>query len=70
MKIGELDQRCGNCKIISLCGEPYSDICLCCNPKLEDVTEEEYIEKVENIRKYQKQNWSNKTLENMITHVR
>lgn len=70
MRIGELDQHCGDCKIIHLCGEPYSDICLCGNPKLENMTEDEYIERVENIRKYQKRNWSNKTLEKMITRER
>lgn len=47
MKIGELNQHCGECKIIDLCGEPYSNICLCCNSKLEEMTEDEYIEKVE-----------------------
>ena len=66
MKIGELNQHCGECRIIELCGEPYSDICLCANPNLESITEEEYIEYVDNIRKNQKKNWSNKTLEKMI----
>ena len=29
MKIEELDQRCGECEIIDLCGEPFSEVCLC-----------------------------------------
>lgn len=66
MKIGELDQHCGKCKIVSLCGEPYSDVCLCCNEKLENMQEDEYIARVEEIRDYAKRNWSNKTLEKMI----
>jgi len=70
MKIGDLNQHCGECKIIDLCGEPYSDICLCCNCELEDMSEEDYLLRVEIIRKYQKRNWSNKTLLKMITKIK
>ena len=42
MKIGELDQHCGNCSIIEFCGEPFDEVCLCCNSTLEDLTEEEF----------------------------
>lgn len=66
MKIGELDQHCGSCSIIDLCGEPYSEIMLCANEKLSEMEEEDYIRKVEEIRSTQKRNWGNKTLEKMI----
>lgn len=66
MKIGELDQYCGNCKIINLCGEPYSEICLCADERLKNVTEEEYICKVEEIRKTAKRNWNNKVLHTLV----
>lgn len=66
LKIGDLEQHCGNCKIIDLCGEPYSDVCLCCNEKLKDMQEDEYLVRVAEIRDYAKRNWSNKTLEKMI----
>nr|WP_294490642.1 hypothetical protein [uncultured Anaerosporobacter sp.] len=66
MKIGELDQHCGNCMLIDLCGEPYSDVCLCCNEKLAEMTEKEYMQKVNEIRFSAKRNWSNKTLKKLI----
>lgn len=66
MKIGELEQRCGNCMLVDLCGEPYSDVCLCCNEDLSELTEKEYIQKVNEIRFSAKRNWSNKSLEKMI----
>ncbi len=66
MKIGELNQHCGNCSIIDLCGEPYSEIMLCANGKLSEMEEEDYIRKVKEIRSTQKRNWGNKTLEKMI----
>ena len=69
MKIGELDQHCGSCSIIDLCGEPYSEIMLCANEKLSEMEEEDYIRKVEEIRSKQKRNWSNKTLEKMIGKI-
>lgn len=66
MKIGKLDQHCGKCSIIGLCGEPHSEIMLCANEKLSEMTEEDYIQKVREIRSTQKKNWSNRTLEKMI----
>lgn len=69
MRIGELNENCGECRLFYLCGVSGNDISLCNNPKLANMLVEEYVDKVENIRKYQKRNWSNKTLEKMITHV-
>lgn len=66
MKIGELRQHCGDCSILELCGEPYSEICICYDEVLENITEEEYISKVEEIRKTAKRNWSNKTLHVLV----
>ena len=44
MKLGELEQHCGNCKIIECCGEPWSDIMLCANLKFKDIEESDYME--------------------------
>lgn len=50
MKIGELEQHCGNCTIMSLCGEPYSDVCLCANSQLADIDEDAYKKMADSIR--------------------
>lgn len=47
MKIGELDQHCGNCKIIDYCAEPFDELCLCTDSRLNDVEEDKYIELAE-----------------------
>lgn len=62
MKIGKLEQHCGECNLIDLCGEPYSDICICSSEALSNMEEEEYQKKVAEIRDNSKRNWSNKTL--------
>jgi len=54
MKIGELDQHCGNCKVIGFCGEPYNEICLCCSSDLENVEEQKYIEFAETSKRHSK----------------
>ena len=66
MKIGELDDHCGRCKLIELCGEPYSDVHICAREKLKNITVDEYKTKVEEIRKTSKRNWSNSTLERKV----
>jgi len=66
LKIGDLHQHCGNCKIIELCGEPYSEVCLCTDELLTDVLENEYVSKVEDIRKTAKRNWSNRVLQTLV----
>lgn len=42
MKIGELNERCGNCSIIGYCTEPYETPQLCACAALENIDEEEY----------------------------
>ena len=66
MKIGELNMHCGECGILELCGEPFSDICLCRNPNLEEITEEEYERRVSMLREINDGNLSNKELEELI----
>jgi len=42
MKIGELNEHCGNCKLTDFCTEPYETPQLCVYEELADVEEEEY----------------------------
>lgn len=46
-KLGELEQHCGNCSVMWLCGEPYSEVCLCAREELADMTEKEYEQAAE-----------------------
>lgn len=50
MKIGQLDQHCGNCKIIDYCAEPFSDLCLCTIAELAEMQESEYKKIAEKYR--------------------
>lgn len=43
MKIGELDQHCGNCSIIDYCSEPFSSLCLCTDKRLCECDTDTYI---------------------------
>lgn len=54
MKIGELDMHCGNCKIIDHCGEPWSDIAICCEHRFEDVSEDEFLQLIETYKRKSK----------------
>ncbi len=49
MKIGELQDHCGNCKIISYCTEPFETPHLCVYEELKDVEEETYKQIAENV---------------------
>ena len=51
MKIGELQDHCGNCKLIDYCTEPYETPHLCAYEELEDVDEETYLQIAENVSK-------------------
>jgi len=42
MKIGELNEHCGCCKLIDFCTESYETPQLCVYEELADVEEEEY----------------------------
>ncbi len=67
MKIGELNEHCGNCKLIDFCTEPYKTPQLCVYEELADVEQEEYKriaesiteEEIENkLRQYEENNVS------------
>lgn len=48
MKIGEIEkQACGDCPLIEWCGEPFDDLCLCTDKRLENIDVEEYIKLAE-----------------------
>lgn len=47
MKIGELNQCCGECSVIDYCAEPYEELCLCTDSRLAEIEEEKYIELAE-----------------------
>lgn len=49
MKIGKLNQQCGNCSLIRYCTEPYETPCLCACEELDDVEEERYAELADSI---------------------
>lgn len=49
MKIGELQEHCGNCSLVHYCTESYETPQLCVYEELEDMTEEQYIEIAEKI---------------------
>lgn len=51
MKIGALEQHCGKCAVADYCADPFEDLCLCCDSRLEDLEEEEYIKLAETSRK-------------------
>lgn len=71
MKLGELNMRCGGCSLLdeSLCGEPFSDVCPCCRQELADMSEDDYINAVREIRSKSRRHWSNATLENKICRM-
>lgn len=54
MKIGKLNMHCGECELIEHCGEPYSDIAICCEKRFEDVHEEVLYKLLENSNKRDK----------------
>lgn len=49
MKIGELQDHCGNCKLIDYCTEPYETPHLCAYEELEGVEEETYRQIARNV---------------------
>ncbi|WP_024346560.1 hypothetical protein [Lacrimispora indolis] len=67
MKIGLLDQHCGKCKLIDLCGEPYSDVCICGKIAFEEMTEAEYLKAAEEVQKSgRRKSYSNRDIEKII----
>lgn len=53
MKIGELQEHCGNCQIIDFCTEPYETPKLCACEELSDVEQEEYKQIAESIAEHE-----------------
>ena len=51
MKIGDLDERCGNCSLIDFCTEPFETPQLCCIDELAEMETSEYKSLVESITK-------------------
>lgn len=49
MKIGELEQHCGECDIMEFCTDPFETPCICCRRSLKDIEEEEYKRIAENL---------------------
>ena len=47
MKIGDLDMRCGECKLIDHCGEPFSEIAICSEDRFKDVEEIKFLQLIE-----------------------
>lgn len=59
MKIGKLEQHCGNCAILDYCAEPFSELCICTCKVLEEIEEEDYIKAAEEIQSKNKRHISN-----------
>lgn len=49
MKIGQLEQHCGNCPLIDFCAEPFEELCLCTDSRLENVDIDIYKKLAANI---------------------
>lgn len=62
MKIGELEQHCGNCKIIQYCAEPFDELCLCGVEALQEMEETDYIKTAEEIQSRNKRRIGNKKM--------
>lgn len=66
MKIGQLDQHCGNCSIVEYCAEPFDALCLCEKEDLENIEESEYIKMAEEIQSRNRRYVSNKKMADRI----
>ena len=49
MKLKDLDMNCGKCVCIDFCAEPYEELCLCCDSRFEEMTQEEYIKMAQKV---------------------
>ena len=49
MKIGELNEHCGNCRLIDFCTEPYETPQLCAYEELADVGVDVYKQTAESV---------------------
>lgn len=62
MKIGNLDQHCGNCSVVEYCAEPFDSLCLCTKEELADVEESMYKFVAEKIQSANKRKVSNQKM--------
>lgn len=71
MKIGELDQQCGNCSVIEYCAEPFDSLCLCTREELQGVEEDLYKLVAKRIQSVNKKKISNeKICERICNYIR
>lgn len=70
MKIGELYMRCGECSIIEYCGEPYSDIAICCEERFKNVEEIKFLNLAETSTKKSKKAIINDAYKRLNKEVR
>ena len=49
MKLKDLDMNCCKCICIDFCAEPYVELCLCCDSRFEEMTQEEYIKMAQEV---------------------
>ncbi|SDB14850.1 hypothetical protein [Eubacterium oxidoreducens] len=64
--IADYSDHCGNCAVIDYCDEPYSDIHLCCNPVICDMSPTEFKELYNNIQ-YKHPKWSKRKILKFLT---
>lgn len=62
MKIGELEQHCGNCSVVEYCAEPFDSRCLCTREELKEVEESTYKFVAEKIQSVNKRKISNRKM--------
>ena len=62
MKIGELEQHCGNCTIMEYCAEPFDSLCLCAREELADVKVNTYKLVAKKIQSANRHKISNKRM--------
>lgn len=62
MKIGELEQHCGNCTLMEYCAEPFDSLCLCAREELVDVKVNTYKVVAQKIQSANRHKISNKRM--------
>lgn len=66
MKLWQLKENCSDCMVADLCEKPYG---LCKNETIKRMTEEEYIEEAEKIKKLDRhRKYSNIAIEIMVSN--
>lgn len=62
MKLGELEQHCGNCSVVEYCAEPFDSLSLCTRKELKEVKESTYKCVAEKIQSVNKRKISNRKM--------